>query len=48
MYEDSLKAVELDDSNFKAFLRLGEACVELGKSNRYSDTDLIDKGIKYL
>lgn len=35
MYEDSLKAIELDDTYFKAFLRLGEACVELGKASKY-------------
>jgi len=35
MYEDSLKATELDQTYFKAYLRLGEACVELGKASKY-------------
>ena len=31
MYEDSLQAIELDDRNFKAYIRNGEACLELSK-----------------
>jgi hypothetical protein len=30
-YEDSLKAIELDDTYIKAYMALGEALVELGK-----------------
>ena len=31
MREDAEAAIELDPSYFKAHLRLGEACVEMGK-----------------
>ena len=37
MYEDSLQATQLNPSYFKAFLRNGEASVELGKMSKYSD-----------
>lgn len=37
MQEDSQKAIELNPSNFKAFLRNGEACVELGKQIKETD-----------
>jgi hypothetical protein len=46
MYEDSLKAIELDKNYFKSFLRNGEACVELGKMQKCKNIDLVDKGIK--
>jgi len=37
MYEDSLQATQLNPTYFKAFLRNGEASVELGKMAKYSD-----------
>ena len=46
MYDDSLQAIELDDAYFKAYLRNGEACIELGKNYRFDNTDMVDKGIK--
>ena len=46
MYDDSIQAIELDDQNFKAFVRNGEACVELGKKKNFKNTEFIDKGIK--
>ena len=46
MYEDSLNAIELDKNYFKSFLRNGEACIELGKMQKCSNVDMIDKGIK--
>lgn len=46
MYEDALKAVEIEPFYFKAHLRLGESLVELGKLPKYSSLDLIDRGIK--
>ena len=48
MYEDGLKAIQIDDQYFKAFLRCGEAAVELGRMAKEQNTDLIDQGIKYL
>ena len=35
MYEDSLKAIELDKNYFKSFLRNGEACIEIGKQKQH-------------
>jgi hypothetical protein len=48
MYDDSLQAIELDDQYFKAYVKNGEACIELGKNMRFQNTDLIDKGLKRL
>jgi hypothetical protein len=48
MFEDSTRAVELCPTYFKAYLRLGEAAVELGKLPRQVDTSLIDQGIAHL
>lgn len=48
MYDDSIQAIELDDSYFKAYIKNGEACVELGKNPRHDNCDLIEKGIKRL
>ena len=47
-YEDSQIAISLDPKYFKAWLRNGEACVDLGKSPQVTDVSLIDKGIKQL
>ena len=46
MYNDSFKACEIEATYYRAlsFLRLGEASVELGKS----DNKMIDKGIEFL
>jgi hypothetical protein len=46
MYDDSISAIEFDDSYFKAYLRNGEACLELGKSKKHLNMDLIEKGLK--
>ena len=47
MLEDSQKAIDINPSSFKAFLRLGEAQVEIGKqTTNLWDISLIDKGIK--
>lgn len=48
MKEDSDKAIELNPRYFKAFLRSGEACIELGKLDSATDLLQIDKGIKHL
>lgn len=48
MLEDGQKAVDVDPKYFKALLRLGEAQVELGKSPKYTDTEMMDVGIKNL
>jgi hypothetical protein len=48
MFEDGLKAIQLNDQYFKAFLRSGEAAVELGRMAKEQNTDLLDQGIKYL
>ena len=48
MLEDSQKAIELDVKYFKAYLRLGEAAVELGKKPTCTTIELIDRGLKYL
>lgn len=48
MYSDAEKAVELDPGYFKAHLRLGEACVEMGKSPKHQSTEMIDQGIKHI
>ena len=46
MLEDSKKAMSLSRDYFKAYLRHGEALVEIGKSSSYNDTKLIDQGIE--
>ena len=48
MYADAQQAVELEPGYFKAHLRLGEACVEMGKSSKYQSTEMIDRGIKHI
>lgn len=48
MKTDSQKAIELNPKYFKAYLRNGEACIELGKLDSVSDLLMIDKGIKLL
>lgn len=48
MMSDSQKAIELDQSYFKAYLRHGEACIEVGKQVKQTDISLIDRGIKHL
>lgn len=45
-YEDSQIAISLDTKYFKAYLRNGEACVEMGKHPKVSDSGMIEKGIK--
>ena len=32
MYDDSMAAIEFEDTNYKAYIKNGEACIELGKS----------------
>lgn len=46
MLDDSQQAIELDDEYFKAYLRNGEACLELGKNQHQTTTDMMEKGIK--
>jgi hypothetical protein len=48
MLDDSTLAIELDDTNFKAYLRNGEALIELGKKKSFKNTELIEKGVKRL
>lgn len=48
MYDDSLAFIENDDTNFKAYLKNGEACLELCKNNEIMDMQLCDKGLKRL
>ena len=48
MMEDSKNAIELNQDYFKAHLRHGEACIELGKRPKYIDLELIDSGIQSL
>lgn len=48
MYDDSIQAIELDDQNFKAFVRNGEAHIELGKKQTFKNTEHIEKGIRRL
>ena len=37
MLDDARSALELNSEYFKAHLRHGEACVELGKRPKYTD-----------
>ena len=46
MYDDSVNAIEFDDSYYKAYLRNGEACLELAKSNNQKNLDMVEKGLK--
>ena len=48
MLNDSQKAMDLDQTYFKAWLRNGEAHIELGKLSKQTDISLIDRGIKHL
>lgn len=48
MLEDSEKAMDLDCKYFKAYLRHGEAAIELGKKSTCTSIELIDKGLKSL
>lgn len=45
MKEDSQKAIEYDNTYYKAFLRYGEACVEIGKRGCQTDLVIMDEGI---
>ena len=46
MYEDSLAAIENDDSNFKGYIKNGEACFELCKDEMQLDLQLCEKGLR--
>lgn len=46
MYDDSVNAIEFDDGYYKAYLRNGEACLELSKSNNQKNLDMVEKGLK--
>ena len=46
MYDDSIAAIEFDDTYYKAYLRNGEACLELSKNNKIMNLDLIEKGLR--
>jgi len=46
MYDDSIAAIEFDDTYYKAYLRNGESCLELAKNKNVMNTDLIEKGLK--
>ena len=48
MYDDSLAAIENDDTNFKGYIKNGESCLELCKSNKILDLELAEKGLKRL
>ena len=48
MYDDSVTAIELDDNSYKAYLKNGEACLELSKSKNHKNTDMCEKGLKRL
>ena len=48
MLDDSERALEINKDYFKAYLRKGEALVEIGKGDKHSDTKMIDEGIQYL
>ena len=45
MFEDSTKAIELDDTQIKAYLTNGEALVEIGKHDEIG-VKRIDRGIQ--
>lgn len=46
MYDDSVQAIENGDSYYKGYIKNGEACIEMSKSNNHTNLDLCDKGIK--
>jgi len=46
MYDDSIAAIEFDDTYYKAYLRNGESCLELGKNAKLNNLDLIEKGLR--
>ena len=46
MYDDSVNAIEFDDGYYKAYMRNGEACIELSKSHNQKNLDMVDKGLK--
>lgn len=48
MYDDSLLAIELDPSNYKAYIKNGEACLELGKHKNQKSTEMCEKGLNRL
>lgn len=48
MYDDSQAMIEVDQDNFKGYLRNGEACIELCKSASHKDMSLFEKGLKRL
>ena len=48
MLEDSQRAIDLDSKYFKAYLRHGEAAIELGKKPTCTSIDSIDRGLKSL
>ena len=48
MYDDSVTAIELDDNSYKAYLKNGEACLELSKNKNHRNTEMAEKGLKRL
>ena len=46
MYDDSVNAIEFDDGYYKAYMRNGEACLELAKSQNQKNLDMVEKGLK--
>jgi len=48
MYDDSLAAIENDDTNYKGYIKNGEACLELCKSIHQKDIGMCDKALKRL
>ena len=46
MYDDSQAAIENDDTNFKGYIKNGEACFELCKDKKFQDLQLCEKGLK--
>ena len=46
MYDDSTSAIEYDDTYYKAYLRNGDACLELSKSKNFLNLDLVEKGLR--
>ena len=48
MYDDSVTAIELDDNSYKAYLKNGEACLELSKNKNHKNTDMAEKGLRRL
>lgn len=46
MFDDSQAAIENDDTNYKGYIKNGEACFELCKSKHIKDLQLCEKGLK--